>query len=527
MAYWDGSQWIDQGSQGSPSAVSALLASLTQQKPSVIPNAPPGMMPPNGGPVPQGPGMPPSAGQGPGQIQVGNMTAPAVPNAPALNIPQPSTVTGQQGSTWQDKIRNFLTGQAPAAYGNLLSPDEIQQAKPGIIESLLGGGIFAPLLGHAMYQRNLGQEVNMNQLTSQIQANRAQMAENARILASRQKMGQLFPQTPGMPASQQKAQLIGMYNYAVSNGDTEMAKDIGARMNDMFKETTAATTPHVIGRGASLVGPDGKLLYNNPAEMKHQGAAVTYVSPDGKQYRAFFADQQAPPGWKPSVRASGAGAFGGTGFGSGGIGMVARQYAAIAGMDNADAAMKPFEDAVQSGTANYTGLDYYKGMWSKMYDASGHIDPAVHASVYARLNQENPVLANYLASAEQWALEDSQLSGRPSDFRTKLDAYISAIGPNAQKSTIAQRQDFRRTRLKALADVSPAMKAMLDRAAGSDPNAGGGIPMPTEQTGAGVAPASSGPSKAQQLYDAAANFLRKQRKPASEILKQLGQRPTQ
>ncbi len=205
--------------------------------------------------------------------------------------------------------------------------------------------------------------------------------------------------------------------------------------------------------------------------------------------------------------------------------MVARQYAAIAGMQNADTAMKPFEQAVLIGKANYAGLDYYKGMGSKMYDASGHIDPAIHADVYAKLNQENPDLANYLASAEQWALEDSQLSGRPSDFRTKLDAYISAIGPNAQRSTIMQRQSFRDTRLKALASVSPAMKAMLDRAAGNDPNAGAGVVIPPEGNGGSTVPPPL--TERQRLYDEASSYLRQHGMTPQQILAKIKARPTQ
>ncbi len=496
------------------SAIQQLLASLTQGQGA--PGAPPG------GSVPAQPAT--NSAGAPGMIPVGTMTAPPVPPAPALDpgaVMSPEAVRSEAGIGLGNTIRNLLTGDAPQGYDSLLTPEQEQRAKPGLLQSIFGTVIGGPFASQMLYERNLGQAVDLGQLASKIQANRRQMAENARILAARQRMAQLFPQDPNAAPAQQKSQLIGMYNYAVANGDVDMAAKIGARMNDMFKENANQTAPHVLAPGAALVGPAGNLLYTNPEATKHQGAATTYQSPDGRQFRAFFPDQTPPPGWKPWARPAGTGSGMALGLGSGGIGTIARQAGAIVGMGNANDVMVPFEQRVLAGQANYTGLDYYKGMWSKMYDASGHMDPVVHAGVYAKLNQENPELANYIAAAEQWALEDSQLSGRPSDFRTKLDAYISAIGPNAQKSTILQRQKFRATRLDELNKFRPAMEA-----AGARMAAAAGAPV----GGAGAAAPSSPPpvmSERQRLYDEAAAFLQKQGSAAAQILQKLGPRPGQ
>ncbi len=257
MPTWNGTQWVADPPQApaqGPSAISALLASLTQQappQPGMTPGAPP--TPPGG---PGGPGGAP-------QIQVGDMTAPPVPQAPALDpsaLMSPGAVKSEAGIGIGNKIRNFLAGQAPAGYDNLLTPEQQQRDKPGILESLLGWGIFAPLLGRAMYERNLGQDVNMGQLAEQIQANRTTMQNNARILQARQRMAQLFPVAPNASLGDLRNNLAQQYNYAVSQGDTEMANDIGARMNDVFKESAGATTPRTVAPGTALVGPKGFLL---------------------------------------------------------------------------------------------------------------------------------------------------------------------------------------------------------------------------------------------------------------------------
>lgn len=240
------------------------------------------------------PGMP----SGGPNIQVGNMTAPPVPNAPPLNpgaVMSPDAVKSEAGIGIGNKIRNFLTGNAPAGYGNLLTPQEMQQDKPGIVESLLGGGIFAPLLGRAMYERNLGRNVDMNQLAGQIQATNAARMENARILASRQKMGQLFPQDPNAPLAQQKSQLVGMYNFAVSNGDTEMASKIGARMNDMFKEQQPKFT--MVAPGATALDQNGNPVFTSPTKPSTTGSQWFKLT-DGT-YHAYTPDQAPPKGAVP------------------------------------------------------------------------------------------------------------------------------------------------------------------------------------------------------------------------------------
>ena len=167
---------------------------------------------------------------------------------------------------------------------------------------------------------------------------------------------------------------------------------------------------------------------------------------------------------KPPAGTGGASSIGG--MGSGGIGGLARTSGAITGMGVAHDQMEQYENAIKSGHANYNGLDYFQGLYSKLYDAEGIKDRAAHAAAFATLNRENPELANYLRAAETWALEDSQLSGRASDFRTKMDGFVSAIGPSQHPEQIDNVQRFRATRLDELKKFQPAMQAMAERVIG-------------------------------------------------------------
>lgn len=151
------------------------------------------------------------------------------------------------------------------------------------------------------------------------------------------------------------------------------------------------------------------------------------------------------------------------GMGSGGIGGVARTSAGITGMQNAAEGMLPFEEAVRSGKASFDGLDYYTTQLAKMFDAHGNVDRAIHAAAFAHLNKTNPALANYLGSVEQWALEDATVSGKPSDFRTKMDGFVSMIGPNPSSQNIDRVQHFRGTRIDQLSKFQPALESIANR----------------------------------------------------------------
>lgn len=205
----------------------------------------------------------------------------------------------------------------------------------------------------------------------------------------------------------------------------------------------------------------------------------------------------------------GKGGGGALGVGAGGIGGLARQAGGIVGVEQADQRMQPYENAARNKQVSYDGLDYFVGRLGSMYDVHGnslHINEAEQSAALATLNKRNPQLANYLRNAMQWALEDASLSGRASDFRTKMDEFVSAIGPDASPEQIDQVQQFRALRVAELKKFQPAMEAIATRIAGGAPGAAKspqGAPSPG-------GPAAAKAPNATQLARAAKDPLYKQ-----------------
>ncbi len=218
----------------------------------------------------------------------------------------------------------------------------------------------------------------------------------------------------------------------------------------------------------------------------------------------------------PPVRPGAQGGVGG--FGAGGIGGVGRTLAGIAGLHTAHESMKPYEDTIAAGRAKFDGLDYYKTLMGKMYDSKGIVDPAIHATAMANLGSTNPDLALYLQNAELWALEESMLSNRPSDFRTKLDAFVSTLKPNSSGAMIHGIQNSREVRLGGWDKATPALEAQLNRVSGTPAGGGraaGGAPVATATPAVSEADwAKANPAKKGETFEAYhARYVASQRKP--------------
>ena len=180
----------------------------------------------------------------------------------------------------------------------------------------------------------------------------------------------------------------------------------------------------------------------------------------------------------------------GFGFGSAGPLGAMRAMSGIAGMQDADEKMRKFEIKAASGQVDYNSWDYFQGQLATLYsDArketgiAGHLVPffgtATGSVALAHLNRTNPELANYLQAASQWALEESLLSNRPSDFRTKMDEFVSAIKPSGGAGIGKRPQPnvqgihdlwkSRAVRLDGYKKGVPALQAMFDRVVASAP----------------------------------------------------------
>ncbi len=458
-----------------PDAISALLEHLTGINPGNLPGV---QQTPSAGP-----GLPPPrAAQLPPQTmnaQTAQSLLGLLSEAPGG--PQPE---GQPGM-FHRVVGNLLgIPHAIASHAGPAIPPEYKVAvQMGLIPQEVADAARPQFLSNIFDPE--GYRNNLDKIMGVIGSGRT-LAENQRLLAARRTVEQRYPTpTPtGDPERDRQAlqeNLAQKYSAYLGTGDLEAMKDIGSSLRGIM---SAPPIQHnqIVPQGGTVVGPDGRPLYAAPVLPKDY-PPQPYVSKNGNSTIWVKPGDPVPPGYRnaaqerteitvqganerAAMRPAGGGA---TGFGSAGIGGVARQAAAIVGLNNANERMTPFENAVATKTANYTGLDYWQGMRAKMYDAKGIKDEAIHADLYAKLNQENPDLANYLISAEQWALEDSQLSGRPSDFRTKLDAFVSAIGPRAGNKMIGDIQKFRSTRLESLNKARVAMEAIMARVAG--PNA--------------------------------------------------------
>ena len=164
---------------------------------------------------------------------------------------------------------------APQGYEGLLTPDEIQQAKPGRLASIFEAlGTYSPggTAPAAQYRANLDHLVGMRQLAMQI-------GEHQRQLQAERAMADLFPPpTPsGDPETDRRnlqTNLAQQYSYAVSHNLPDLVKDIGSSLRGIMSAPPRGFEPQL------------------------------FQSPDGTQVHFFTpAEQtQVPPGWKPVLK---------------------------------------------------------------------------------------------------------------------------------------------------------------------------------------------------------------------------------
>lgn len=171
---------------GQPSMVSQMLGLLANQSP---------------------------AGQ-PGQP----MPEPARP----MNVPHPhQNLLG----TIHDFIQNKMAGGVPAEYQQtgLLSQEEMQGAKPGIMQMLSHGGA---------YRQNLDRLLEMKGLAEK-------MGESRRIKGVRENMEKMFEPKPDEDAKGTFQRLEKMFGYAVQHGDMETADRLKGVMANLALPTHA------------------------------------------------------------------------------------------------------------------------------------------------------------------------------------------------------------------------------------------------------------------------------------------------
>lgn len=151
----------------------------------------------------------------------------------------------------------------------------------------------------------------------------------------------------------------------------------------------------------------------------------------------------------------------------------ARMSAAISEMNNANAGMGEFEEGLRTGRIK---IGMGGQLLARSANAFTHDDPAsqiIQGTTLATLNKTDPELARYVRRALSFAEGESMISNRPSDFRTKMSAFLSAAASGATPDMIADIQSRRHSILTPLNEINQSgPSASPAPAAASSPGTG-------------------------------------------------------
>jgi hypothetical protein len=134
----------------------------------------------------------------------------------------------------------------------------------------------------------------------------------------------------------------------------------------------------------------------------------------------------------------------------------ARLHAAVSEMNNAHAGMDAFEQGLASGRISINGLEQFLGATGNSFTHDDPASRAIQSAALSVLNRTNPELARYIRRGLSFAEGESMISQRPSDFRTKMTAFLSQASSGASPEMIADIQSRRKAILDPLnATVQP------------------------------------------------------------------------
>ena len=150
----------------------------------------------------------------------------------------------------------------------------------------------------------------------------------------------------------------------------------------------------------------------------------------------------------------------------------ARLSAAISEMNNADAGMHEFEGRLARGEVRIGAGAQLLGRVANAFTHDNPISQLTQSGALAALNKTDPELARYIRRGMAFAEGESMISQRPSDFRTKMAAFLSTAASGASPEMIADISGRRRAILNPLNDLqankdrkvtlSPAATTALD-----------------------------------------------------------------
>jgi hypothetical protein len=151
----------------------------------------------------------------------------------------------------------------------------------------------------------------------------------------------------------------------------------------------------------------------------------------------------------------------------------ARLSAAVSEMNNAHAGLGEYEAALVSGKANISGLSQFLSATANSFTHDDPASRAIQSTALAVLNRKNPDLGRYIRRGLSFAEGESMITQRPSDFRTKMAAFLSMAATNASPEMVADIQSRRNSIMGPLNETvkptsatvrKPMSKAAYDKA---------------------------------------------------------------
>lgn len=435
---------------GDQSAVSQMLELLVQHPPAGQPGQP---VPPPAAPMPNVQTRPTPIGQ----INAGMMA----PQAPQNML-----------GMLHDFVQNKMAGGVPAEYSSsgILSPQELESAKPGIMQVLSRGGA---------YRANLDRVLEMKGVAEK-------MGEMRRIKGVRQTMEKMFEPKGEETHAETMARLEKMFAYVSLHGDSETADRLKGVVAEMaIPQRGMSEAPHTISTKAGIMqwDPVAKKFtatgMQAPDRAEPQPSIVSAAMPNADGSPGTPTYFRVPKDGGPATPIEGIVPHpGSSAQNAQNMAAEALLRSSVSEMTNADQFMKSYEGDLASGKKSINGLAQFMAGVGNSFT---HDDPASRAAQNAALfvlNHQNPDLARYIRRGLSFAEGEAGISKRPSDFRTKMAAFLSTAASGASPDMISDIQGRRNSILQPLHSV------LADHAKG---------------------PTSSGPSKpklTQAQYDA-------------------------
>lgn len=372
--------------------------------------------------------------------------APAMMSSQQPRAPGPMAAPSQSGQGIlghiHDWISNKLDGpSAPAGFDGLLSRSEIEGAKPSFMQRLasITPGDAAP---SEKYKSNLIDILKMHQVAKG-------MADDQKNSALRQEVGSVLSNTQMHP-DERFAALTKLLGVAFQMGDDKV---MGAIANAMQTAKPPVAVPKQYEPKAFELG--GKVVWVKPGEPVPDGAKPFHEAPTPAPDRTIV-QVEGPNGPVWSTRE---GAIGqpvkkaGMAGSAQNMASEALLRSSVSEMNKSDTAMQQFENDLASGKKSINGL---AGFISGVGNSFTHDDPASRLAQQAALgtlNRVNPDLARYIRRGLAFAEGEAGISKRPSDFRTKMAAFLSTAASGASPEMIGDIQSRRRSLLDPLNSV--------------------------------------------------------------------------